>query len=574
MNNQFDELIQHGRTVRVLYVEDNENARRFTLETLKRFFENITVAVNGQDGLEKFKEGTFDIVLTDINMPIMNGMKMIQKIKEINTDVSVLVLSAHDETDFFIETIMLGIDGYLLKPLDIMQFVKTLNKSVKKIFLQKEVEHYKQKLESMNTALELKVKERTAKIKHQLYHDSLTGLKNREALILQISSSHPQVLLLLDIDGFEKFNELYGISAGNEILNAFSQHLKNLTLSKKYNVYRVYGDGFVLHRIIDDNNNAQVEHDINDLLNNVKNLSAYIGEIDEHLDFDVTIGISMEDEHPFETASMALNSAKKQKIDYLVYTKEIDISQQLSDDMYWKHEIKTAIDSDNIIPVFQGIVDNEQKIIKYEALIRLVQYDSARNRKLISPFLFLEASKKTKQYDKLTRIMIAKTFSIMESHNTDFSINLSFEDISNPSLVDYLEAEIVKYNIGDKLVLEILESEMVSDYDAIIAVKNRLKKHKIRIAIDDFGSGFSNFEHILKLDPDYLKIDASLIKTIDKNKRLHTLVKAITEFSKELNIKVIAEHVSSKEIFDILKPLGIDEYQGFYFSIPTETIKK
>lgn len=567
-----NDLMTYGKKTHVLYVEDNEEAREYTLETLKRFFEHITVAVDGADGLEKFKMSAFDLVLTDINMPRMNGIEMIRQIKEIDNNASILVLSAHDETDFFVDTIMLGIDGYLLKPLDLVQFVKTLNKSVKKIFLQQEVERYKQKLESINLDLEQKVQERTVQLEYRLYHDTLTDLKNRAALMQELSRSQSQVLILIDIDGFEKFNELYGISAGNQILCELSKYLQEFNESRDYSLYRVYGDGFVLHQSHVHGKVSEIEKDIADLMKFLNKLSAYIGEIDETIDFDATVGISMEKEHPFETASMALNFAKKQQLSHLIYTTEIDIVQQLSDDIYWKNEIKTAIENDNIVPVFQGIVNKQQQIVKYESLIRLVQYDKEGKKNLISPFFFLEASKKTKQYDKLTRIMISKTFAFMHAHTVDFSINLSFEDISNPSLIDFLEGEIIKYDIGDRLVLEILESEMISDYEAIIAVKDRLKKYKIRIAIDDFGSGFSNFEHILKLDPDYLKIDASLIKTIDQNRRLYTLVKAITGFSKELDIKVIAEFVSSKEIFHVLEGLDIDEYQGYYFSVPSETI--
>jgi len=567
-----DDLVKYGNQTHILYVEDNEEARRYTLETLKRFFTHITIAVDGADGLLQFKTSKFDLVLTDINMPKMNGIEMIRQIKEIDNQTSILVLSAHDETDYFTETINLGIDGYLLKPLDITQFVKTLNKSVRKIFLQQEVDCYKQKLESINLDLEKKVQERTAELEYRLYHDPLTELKNRAALMLELSSEQSQVLILIDIDGFEKFNELYGIPAGNQILSETAKHLRDFNHAREYNLYRVYGDGFVFHQNLSDTKKSDIEKDIQELIKVLSELSAYINEIDETIDFDATVGISMEKDNPFETASMALNSAKSQHLSHLIYTSEIDIIQQLSDDVYWKNEIKLAIEKDNIIPVFQGIVNKDQKIVKYEALIRLVQYDKDGKRNLITPFFFLDASKKTKQYDKLTRIMISKTFAFMSTHTTDFSINLSFEDINNPSLINFLEDEITKYDIGHRLILEILESEMVSDYEAMISVKNRLKKHKIRIAIDDFGSGFSNFEHILKLDPEYLKIDASLIKTIDQNKRLYSLVKAITGFSKELKIKVIAEFVSSKEIFNVLEELDIDEYQGFYFSVPSETV--
>ncbi|PHR58554.1 MAG: REC domain-containing phosphodiesterase [Arcobacter sp.] len=569
MNVLIDELKKYGKRIRVLYVEDNEEARKYTLEMLERFFNNVTTAVDGEDALEKFKASTYNLVLTDINMPNMNGIELIRHLKDINKDISVLVLSAHDEVDYFVETIKLGIDGYLLKPLEPKQFITTLYKSLTKIILQEESLVYKQRLESMNEELEEKVKTRTAELAHRLHHDQLTELKNHLSLMSELSASKSQILILMDIDGFEQYNELYGMSAGNKILRTFTKYLQEFNHSRDYGLYRVYGDGFVLYKSIQ---KKEDQKDIEALLKVFENLSAHIDEIDETINFDVTIGISMESDNIFETANMVLGIAKKQKISHLLYTKEMDISQQLINDLYWKGEIKKALETDNIIPVFQGIVDKEQKIVKYEALMRLVQYDEEGNRKLIVPFFFLKASKKTKQYNKLTREMISKTFLIMSKKNVDFSINLSFEDIADPVLVDFLESEILRYKVGNRLILEILESEMVSNYDLLIEVVHRLKKHKIRIAIDDFGSGFSNFEHIFKLNPDYLKIDASLIKTIDTDIRLHTLVKAITGFSKELGIKVIAEYVSSKEIFEVLRPMEIDEYQGFYFSVPSEII--
>ena len=90
----------------------------------------------------------------------------------------------------------------------------------------------------------------------------------------------------------------------------------------------------------------------------------------------------------------------------------------------------------------------------------------------------------------------------------------------------------------------------------------------VRIAIDDFGTGHSNFSNIIAIDPDYIKIDGSFIKNIDKDPKSYSLVKGIVNSSKDLNIKTIAEFVHKKEIFDILKDLGVDEFQGYYFSEP------
>ena len=138
--NNIDELIKNAQKIKLLYVEDNLQARESTSMLLKEFFADIIVAVNGEDGLAKFKNHqleskAIDLVITDINMPIMDGLEMVKHIREIKHDIPVLVFSAYNEPSIFIETIKLGVDGYLLKPFDITQFTSLLDKIVQKIIL-------------------------------------------------------------------------------------------------------------------------------------------------------------------------------------------------------------------------------------------------------------------------------------------------------------------------------------------------------------------------------------------------------------------------------------------------------
>ncbi|WP_373001358.1 EAL domain-containing protein [Sulfurimonas sp.] len=568
MHNRIQECVVLCNDLNILYVEDNEEARQFTMEMLKRFFKSITVAADGEDGLAKFKENEFDMILTDINMPKMNGLEMAKEIKSINKSIPILILSAHNEENYFISSIQIGIDGYLLKPLEISQFTDTLLKSVEKIHLQKEIQNYQIELESSNANLEAKVQERTAELEHRLYHDSLTNLRNHTFMMKNIGSSSNETIFLIDINGFQKFNDIYGLKSGNTILKKFAQNLQDFNQNNNYTVYRVYGDGFVLQR--DKASSIQESFDVQKekLLNHFESIKIYLEEIEEDIEIEVTIGASVNEERPYIKADMALKHAKKNNLTIALYSEEMDTSKRLINDLYWKKEIKSALKNDSIIPVFQGIVDMSQNIVKYESLMRLKQDDNGEE-KLISPFFFLDAAVNTRQYNKLTRIMVQKTFLFMQDKDIDFSINLSFEDLSDSLRVEFLHEQIQKHGVENRLILEILESETVSDYELVINVLKEFRDKGVRIAIDDFGSGYSNFEHILKLDPDFIKIDASLTKNILEDDRTYTLIKAICEFSHKLDIKVIAEFVSTQEIFLALKELGIDEYQGFYFSIPS-----
>ncbi|MBE9525503.1 MAG: response regulator [Proteobacteria bacterium] len=141
--DNLDNLIKHSKKIKLLYVEDNEQAREATQIILDEFFGEITVAVDGLDGLDRFKSTyssnkeshSFDIIITDINMPKMNGLDMIENIKKIDDSIPVLVFSAENESDSFVRSIKLGVDGYLLKPIDINQFTTILDKILEKIRL-------------------------------------------------------------------------------------------------------------------------------------------------------------------------------------------------------------------------------------------------------------------------------------------------------------------------------------------------------------------------------------------------------------------------------------------------------
>ncbi len=124
------------KKLRVLYVEDNADTRVQTLSVLQNYFDDIVEAVNGKDGLNKFKEGSFNIIFTDLDMPIMDGITMIAKIREFDLSVPIVALSAHNSREFVRETIKSGIDGYMLKPYNIADITDVITRIVLKLNLE------------------------------------------------------------------------------------------------------------------------------------------------------------------------------------------------------------------------------------------------------------------------------------------------------------------------------------------------------------------------------------------------------------------------------------------------------
>lgn len=130
--NGLREIIEFSKPLRLLYVEDNVEVHKYTLELLKQFFEKIAVAADGKAGLEVFENEAIDIVITDINMPKLNGLEMVKYIKSINKDISVIVLSAFNEKEYLEEANSIGVESYIMKPLTLKTLVNGLE-TIKKL---------------------------------------------------------------------------------------------------------------------------------------------------------------------------------------------------------------------------------------------------------------------------------------------------------------------------------------------------------------------------------------------------------------------------------------------------------
>ena len=577
-----ENLKKQGDDISILYVEDNKEVRDATSLMMQRFVNNnIIEAIDGMDGLNKYKQykSNIDLVITDINMPNMNGIDMISKIKKINPDQQVLVISAYSESEYFTKTIKLGIDGYLLKPTIPEQFLETLAVSVEKIQLKKENSQYQEELEhknielkELNNSLEIKVKQRTQEIEDKLYIDDLTGLKSRFKLDIDIKNIEFPVLILIDIDDFHSINELFGTDIGDEILKNFANLLEKYVQTKRYDIYRISGDQFVLFESNEFINFEKIEKDINELFELITATNFALKQNNETIELTITAGIVLEREKILSKADMALCYAKDNNIKFSVYHLNIDFSQEIANTIKWLKILKKGLKQDLFIPCLQPIVNREQKIIKHETLMRLISKEDFIDE-TTSPENFLPIAQKTKQYTTISYLIIKKVFDMLEKKKMDISINLTYQDIKNIELVQFFKKILSDRDIAKQIIFEIVESEDISDFEILADFIKEFKNLGVRIAIDDFGTGYSNFTHIIKLKPDYLKIDGSLIKDISTNKDSFELVKAIVQFSKELNIKTIAEYIHNKEVFDIAFDLGVDEFQGYYFGKPSKDFK-
>ncbi|RBQ27970.1 GGDEF domain-containing protein [Aliarcobacter vitoriensis] len=406
-------------------------------------------------------------------------------------------------------------------------------------------------------------------VENRLYNDELTNLKNRKALEDYIKNKDSVITILLDLDSFEDLNELYGFINAELVLVEVAKILKGFEKSYDVTAYRLSGDIFSLVNV----NNMPFDEIfllIEKLNQTFSNKKIYIDELKSDIVISMTMGISLFQEEPLITSAMALKKAKSLNQSYFVYNNELDSKELIIQTLYWREKIKKAVEEKRVIPFYQAITDKNKNVIKYETLMRIEEINDNNEAIFVTPDKFLGISFKTKQYLELSKIIVSKSFENLLKTDKQISINLSFKDILNYDFIDYLDdiMQMLSFEDKSRIIFEILESESLSDYDFLEEFVMKYKKHGIKIAIDDFGSGYSNFLRILRIKPDYIKIDGSLIKNIDADINSYEIVKSIIAFCKTLNIKTIAEFVHSEEIFNLLIELDVDEFQGYYLGKP------
>ncbi|QCT95290.1 EAL domain-containing protein [Caminibacter mediatlanticus TB-2] len=402
-------------------------------------------------------------------------------------------------------------------------------------------------------------------ITYLLEYDSLTGLKNRFSFKKDIKKYNSPIVVIFNIDKFKNINDYFGSNIGDKVLKEVGLFIEKYFKNKKIKggVYRVGADdfAFIFENV-----------DINDIKSIVKDLIEQIEikdfKINETI-FNISMSAGISKKFPYlENADIALKNIKKDiKDKFIVYDNKMNKDVFLN--IKKSKEIKEAIDNYKIIPYYQPIFDKEGNICKYEVLCRVKVKDEIK-----SIYPYLEILKENKLYHRVTQIIIKEAFNKLYSNkNLELSINLSVEDILNKEILNLInQCFLIKKDISKRVTFEILESE-IENYNEVNTFIKVLKQKGVKFAIDDFGSGYSNFNRILNLDIDYLKIDGSIIKDILYSKNSKLILETIINFSKKADKVTIAEFVENKEIYDEVKKMGIDCFQGYYLAKPSQNLE-
>lgn len=413
---------------------------------------------------------------------------------------------------------------------------------------------------------ELAIKEYREKLFKRYFRDNLTNLPNIYKLRNDLDEKKKFSLVVFNIDNFHTINNFYGYMVGDFVIEKVSKYLKEHI--QEHHLYKLSADEFAL--VIDEDMGFyELKEYLEVIYERIKNIVVEYQNINIYINFTMGSSTNRDNKNIFSKVFMALKYAKETGAKFWIYEDRMNFENKYERNLQLSATVRDAVENLKIFPYYQAIVDSKSgEIKKYECLARM----SDENERILSPALFIPVAKKIKLYNTVTKTIINKAFETFEDSEFEFSINLSIEDIMSSEIFNFIMRKLKSSKASKRVIFELLESDAIEDFIKVERFVSEVKRYGAKIAIDDFGSGYSNFKYLTKMSPDYIKIDGSLVQDIDVDKNALLVIETIVDFARKLGIKTIAEYVHSSVVLEMVKELNIDYSQGFYIDEPSVSI--
>lgn len=544
-------LSNTGEKRKILIVENDEFNLKSLISLLADRYEIIT-ACDGKIGLRLLEENYKDLalVLMNIQIPVLSGFDFLRKVQEdpFLSLIPIIVMTASDAPKTEVVCLNLGAADYIRKPYH--------------------AELIKKRLENV-----IRLRESSVSLR-EIEKDSLTGLYTEQAFfhysrrIMQFRSDKKMHVIIGRIKDFELIISIYGRKKANELLcymaSIYNKKFKYGLLAKK-------GKASFLCLLSDDYklDHQRMDNVINEFTENapIKGIRIKYG-IYKNIDKNLPITTIC------DYASMAAETVMEDyNHDYAYYTDEL--AQKRIYNQMIENCFTDALKNKEFMIYYQPKIDViTEKVIGAEALVRWQRTDGS----MISPENFIPIYEKNGQIQKLDAYIFGQVCRLQkrildESKKLlSVSVNLSRSSILCEEIVEQYTKIVRENDIPITCVpLEITESASVYG-QKVVKVAERLLQSGFKLHIDDFGSGYSSMESLSRLPFSVLKIDKSLIDHICET-RVEILVNHIIKLSKDLNMRVLAEGVETKEQLDILRKIKCDEIQSFYYARPMPEVE-
>ena len=413
--------------------------------------------------------------------------------------------------------------------------------------------------------------------------DPMTGLMNRSGFEAQIHESMKALdgdtdahqLIYFDLDNLQLINDSFDRAAGDEVIIRFAQLIED-HMPKNAVATRLRDDDFV---ILLANSTVDDALSLTDAIRKDSHVLRYL-KGDKSLQVTVSAGIADlrkpgAEGDALTAARIACESAKDHGRDRVeVHDEENKSIIQRYDDMYLVSSIQKSLDNDSFILMAQPIValDQEDHKNRFEILLRMM--DEEGNP--VASSAFFSAAERYQLMPQVDRWVVSSTLvrlseisDYLEESGALFAINLSGQSLGDDELLNFIEEEIDSSGVpSSSLCFEVTESAAVSSRDKAQAFIDALKKRGCRFSLDDFGAGLSSFAYLKNFNVDVLKIDGSFIRDITDNRISESMVAAITQVAKVMELETVAEYVESEETRKLVAELGVHFAQGHAIGKP------
>jgi len=394
----------------------------------------------------------------------------------------------------------------------------------------------------------------------------ITDIVHPEEQLNDYLEQHEEsMLLLVKIEEFKYLEQSFTQKITQKMQKLFAEELLKC-MPTECNFTKVYllnnGEfAFVKpYNAIEDTNHSK--RTLQTFQHKINQEKIKIGIIDYSLSIIISVAYG---KNTLQNAKIGLKKLLKSKEEFIVARDFLDeVTRDSNKKLNQFNMLKKAIETYNIVSYFQPIIDNKtKKIAKFESLVRLIDED----QNILTPYHFLEVAKEGQYYHTITIIVLKNSFRALFNSEIEISINLSALDMEDERIRNEFLILAERYKTEThRITIEIVEDEKIKNQKNTLEFINQVRSYGIKIALDDFGKGFSNFARIQTYQPDYIKIDGSLVKNIEHDNFSKSLIETIVFFAKKQKIKTVAEYVENENIYTILTELGVDYSQGHYFS--------
>ncbi|MBN8871770.1 MAG: EAL domain-containing protein [Rhodospirillales bacterium] len=416
----------------------------------------------------------------------------------------------------------------------------------------------------------------SAMIEHLAHHDPLTGLPNRllfrqrlEAALARVRRGEGVALHCLDLDEFKAVNDTLGHPVGDRLLQLVARRLQQ-TVREVDTIARLGGDEFAILQV-----GVQADTDCAALADRLRQTLSTPFEISaDQVEIGVSIGIALapqdglDADHLMRCADLALYRAKEERGTFRLFQTEMDAAMQARRSL--ERDLRQAVATEELTLAFQPLVDAATgHIAGCEALLRWPH----AQRGLVPPDQFIPLAEQTGlivpigEWVLRTACRTAATW----APPVRVCVNLSPVQFRHRGLVAAVTAALSESGLApERLELEITESVMLSDTATTLTALDALRGMGIRIAMDDFGAGYSSLAYLRRFRFDRIKIDRGFIRDLVQQPDAVAIIRAIVGVGSDLGIAITAEGVETSAQSVLLAELGCDEMQGYLFSPPVE----